>query len=94
MDVWKWATGEDLDVMRLIAVEQQSPHAAARYKLDDESLMIGRALYRSALITYAECVDSDTWPAYDAGEEEQTIGVPGWAIGQFEEELVVGGLEE
>jgi len=86
MDAWEWQFGEKLDVMRWIAVEEQSPHAAMRYMPDADALMIGRAKYTEALQIYANCLDRDEWPAYDEPEE---IGLPGYAISQFEEELEV-----
>lgn len=88
-DVWEWAFGETIQPMRWIAVEEQSPHSARRYKLDEETLMIGRAMCREALNIYAECLDRDSWPDYDVGADEEEIGVPGWAISEFEDELEV-----
>lgn len=92
MDAWEWQFGEKLDVMRWIAVEEQSPHAAMRYKPDADALMIARALYREALEIYANCLDRDEWPSYDDSEEE--IGLPGYAVNQFEDGLEVNGLED
>jgi hypothetical protein len=87
-DVWSWAFAEELQPMRWIAVEEQRPHAAERYKIDEDTLMIGRAMYREALVTYAKCLDADEWPAYSGGEEME-IGVPGWAISNYEDSLEV-----
>lgn len=87
-DAWKWAFGEELQRMRWIAVEEQSPHAAERYKIDEDTLTIGRALYREALEIYAECLDKGEWPTYSGGEEIE-IGVPGWAISNYEDSLEV-----
>lgn len=93
MDVWEWAFGETIQPMRWIAVEEQRPHAAERYKIDEESLMIGRALYREALNRYAECMDKDEWPTYSAGEERE-IGVPFWERERADEvEIDFGGDE-
>lgn len=92
MDAWEWQYGEKLDVMRWIAVEEQSPHAAMRYMPDPDALMIGRAMYREALEIYSECLDRDEWPSYLDDSEE--IGLPGYAISSFEDELEVIGLED
>jgi hypothetical protein len=86
-DAWEWLHGETLQPMRWIACEEKSPHAAMRYKIDEEALMVGRALYRDALNIYAECLDKGEWPAY--GDDEEEMGIPGWAISQFEESLEV-----
>jgi exodeoxyribonuclease VIII len=87
MDCWRWQYGETLDVMRWVAVEEQSPHLAMRYKPDDEALMIGRALYTEALEKYARCLDSGKWGGYE--DEEESIGLPNYAISDFEESLEV-----
>ena len=87
MDAWEWQFGEKLDVMRWIAVEEQSPHAALRYKPDADALMIGRALYREALELYANCLDSDEWPSYE--DDEEDIGLPNYAVSNYEEGLEV-----
>jgi hypothetical protein len=87
MDAWEWQFGEKLDVMRWIAVEEQSPHAAMRYKPDADALMIARALYREALDLYAHCLDRDEWPSYEDDDEE--IGLPNYAVSNYEESLEV-----
>ena len=87
MDAWEWQFGEKLDVMRWIAVEEQSPHAAMRYKPDADALMIARALYREALELYAHCLDRDEWPSYEDDDEE--IGLPNYAVSNYEEGLEV-----
>jgi exodeoxyribonuclease VIII len=86
-DVFEWATGEQLRGFDFIAVEERPPHACKVYGLDEEALMIGRAMYREALTVYAKCVDSGKWPAYSGGRK--VIGLPGYAISQFEDELEV-----
>ena len=91
MDAWFWQFGEDLDVMRWIAVEEQSPHSAMRWKPDPDMMMIGRAMYREALDLYAQCLDRDEWPSYD--DEEEDIGLPNYAVSRYEEGLEVE-LEE
>jgi exodeoxyribonuclease VIII len=91
MDAWEWQFGEKLDVMRWIAVEEQSPHAAMRYMPDEDALMIGRAKYTEALQIYANCLDRDEWPAYDEPEE---IGLPYYVLRQEDEvEIDFGGEE-
>lgn len=87
MDAWEWQFGETLDVMRWIAVEEQSPHAAMRYKPDADALMIARAMYREALELYAHCLDRDEWPSYEDDDEE--IGLPNYAVSNYEEGLEV-----
>lgn len=88
MDCWFWQFGETLDVMRWLAVEEQSPHAAMRYKPDADALMIGRAMYREALEVYDRCLQNDEWPIYGDQDDEE-ISLPNYAISQFEDELEV-----
>lgn len=94
MDAWEWLHGEKLDVMRWIAVEEQSPHAAARYMPNDEALKVGRAQYRVALNIYAECLERDEWPEYDPDDEEE-IDLPAWMLDKSDEvEIDFGGDNE
>lgn len=88
MDCWEWQFGETLDVMRWLAVEEQSPHAAMRYMPDADALMIGRAMYREALEIYDRCLQNDEWPIYDDKEDEE-IGLPNYAVSNYEEGLEV-----
>lgn len=69
-----------------VAVEKTAPHAVAVYRLDSESVDIGRREYREDLDTYAACAGSDVWPGY--GDRIQAIGLPEWRIRreQFNEE--------
>jgi exodeoxyribonuclease VIII len=86
MDVYYWATGQALEGFGFIAVESKAPHNVMCYRLDDESIEIGRAQYRAALNTFANCLESDVWPGYDGFAEEQLIGLPNWAFNQYDEE--------
>ena len=63
-----------------IAVEKSPPYAVAIYELDNQSIDIGRAKYQRALALYQECIENNTWPAYD--QNIQTISLPSWAIYQ------------
>ena len=82
-DVWQWETGETLDRFVFLAIEKSMPHALAPYMLDDEAIAEGRRLYREALNLYADCLDRDEWPGYDA--QPQWLCLPAWAV-EFNEE--------
>lgn len=82
-DVWQWETGETLDRFVFLAVEKSMPHALAPYMLDDEAIAEGRRLYREALNLYADCLERDEWPGYDA--QPQWLCLPAWAV-EFNEE--------
>lgn len=87
MDVWKWATGDDLDGFIFAAVEENMPHASAMFDLDDEAIGIGRMLYRKALNTYVECHERDEWNGIH--QRRMNIQLPSWYISQFESESEV-----
>lgn len=85
LDTYYWATGDVLDGFGFIAVESKAPHNVMCYRLDDESIEIGRNQYRAALNTYANCLESGVWDGYDGASEEQLIGLPFWALEQNDE---------
>ena len=86
-DVWKWATGEDLEGFMFAAVEESMPHASAMMTLDDEAMEIGRMIYRKALDSYAVCEALDEWNGIY--QESAPIQLPSWYINQFEQESEV-----
>lgn len=79
-------TGEPL-LFKFLAVEEQPPHCAMVYDLDEESLQIGHIEFKRNLQTYADCLASGDWPGYP--DPVQTIGLPSWAINNFENELEI-----
>lgn len=75
----------------LIAVESVAPFDVAVYTLDDDTLAAGRALYRRALDTLAECRKHDLWPGVGGGAV-QRLALPAWALTDpTEEEITMGG---
>lgn len=89
LDTYFWATGDRLSGFGFICVEKAAPHNVMCYRLDDESIEIGRHQYRQALIKYASCLESGVWSGYDGADEETLIGLPNWQISQYEEDLEV-----
>ncbi len=87
MDVYKWATGEDLQSFNFAAIEEAAPHGCRVYPIDALSIEFGRMAYRSALNTYADCLAADKWPGYT--EEVQEIGISNWLVSKFEDSLEV-----
>lgn len=76
-DVWEWETGEKRP-FEFLFIEKAMPHACKTYRLDEEAIQEGRRMYRQALNLYAECLERDEWPAYDA--EPEYMSLPTWAI--------------
>ncbi len=60
-----------------LVVEKQEPYCVAAYELDETAIDEGRAQYRRALDSYAECKKSGNWPGYDVGIN--TLDLPKWA---------------
>lgn len=94
LDTYYWATGQRLEGFGFVAVESKAPYNVMCYRLDDESIEIGRSQYRAALNKYAECLESGVWHGYDDCDMETLIGLPNWQISQYEESLEVNGLED
>lgn len=47
-----------------VAVEKEAPHVVSTYYATPDVIDLGRALMRSALRTYADCLAADKWPGY------------------------------
>jgi len=66
--------------MVFIAVEKKPPYAVGVYKLDIESVDIGRMEYREDMTKLAKAFATDEWPAY--GDTVQSISLPAWKKAQ------------
>lgn len=89
-DTHAWATGSDERLpMAFIVVEKQPPHLVAVHYFDEITRMVARDLAAKARATYAECIATDTWPAY--GDEPLITQVPGWWLDQADdmEDMVI-----
>ena len=62
-------TGYHHQRMRIVAVETAEPHAVSVFPIDTATMEIGRLQYRSKIKEYAECLKTDTWPAYALNNE-------------------------
>lgn len=91
LDVLRWASGIDINEFRILAVEEKPPHGLKVYRIDDTAMAEGRKDYRADLDRYAECLESDEWPAYDTSEVD-LIGLPEWRLRQIEGELDDAGI--
>jgi len=58
------ATGDTPRAFVFQACETVSPFGIAHYVLDNESMDLGRSVYRKLLATYADCSKSGQWPSY------------------------------
>lgn len=88
--VWLCETGERIDDFPLIAIEEDSPHGVICHDLDEVALELGRIHFREALDTYARCLDSGIWPAYE--EESEFTSVTSWAANELLSDEDFGGV--
>lgn len=58
----------------LLVVEKEPPHAIAVYLFDDETIEEGRLQYEMNLATYANCLETNTWPGYSQQVMELNLG--------------------
>jgi exodeoxyribonuclease VIII len=77
-------TGDPLRGFLFITAEKVRPYAVAVYRLGEDALEVGRRLYRSALRTWADCLERDTWPAYS--DRIESITLPAWAFTDLAED--------
>jgi hypothetical protein len=60
-----------------IAVEKEPPYAVATYRVEADTVALGREAYEKCLQKVKQCMDDNKWPAYS--QELELIGVPEWA---------------
>lgn len=89
-DVFEWETGESLDDFRFLAIEEEAPNASKLYRLPHDVIAYGRKLYRAALNTYAECLESDHWPSL--GGSTETLNPTGWMLAEMENDADESGM--
>lgn len=92
--VWEIETGEKIDCSRhfpLAALENDAPNCLVMHDLDEIALMRGRKLFREALNTMAECINTGVWGGYK--EESVTSSITAWEQNKLMEEID-GGFSE
>lgn len=86
LDTLAWA-GEPERAFLFIAIEKVAPHLVAVHELDDVTMLTARQRAATARATYAECVATDTWPAY--GDGTLITYMPAWWYGDDDDEIEV-----
>ncbi len=75
LDVCEWEASEQApEDFFFIAVEKEPPYAFVVYQAAPRMPARGRDAYRGALNTYAACMTSGQWPAYEA--DIHTLDLP------------------
>ncbi|MHB8727621.1 MAG: PD-(D/E)XK nuclease-like domain-containing protein [Sulfuricaulis sp.] len=72
------ATGERYEDFVFFCGEKQSPYAVANYRINEQSIAVGRKKYKAALVTYARCLETGKWPGYPT--DIQSLDLPPWAL--------------
>lgn len=71
------AAGVEVAAFVFAAVTNAYPFIAVPYLLDDDAMRRGGSECNRLLELYAECKESDEWPAY--GDGVQVISLPSWS---------------
>jgi hypothetical protein len=78
------AHGLDRPVFMFVCIEKEPPYACAVWQIEPEAIQSGREQYRLDLDLYAQCLETDTWPAYDDSDENRFVGLPDYATRKLE----------
>lgn len=76
-DGYEAAYGQKPKGFMFIAVETEEPYLTACYVASEQMTSRGRADYQADLVTYRQCLDTDTWPGL--AEQPVMIDLPKWA---------------
>lgn len=76
-DGYKAGFGEAPKKFAFIAIETEPPYLCAMYVASEAMVLRGRSDYRQDLLTYAECLRTDTWPGLP--EAPTVLDLPKWA---------------
>lgn len=77
LDGYERLTYPEKRAFLFICVEKKAPFGVRVYKLNEDAISIGREKYKSLLVDYAKCLESNVWPNYST--ELLEIGLPSWA---------------
>lgn len=77
-----WANGLEADIFAFAAVESAPPYCAARYVLDDRSLLAGATEMHRLLAIYRECITTGLWPGHV--DDDREIGLNEWTLREIE----------
>ncbi len=62
--------------------QKEPPYLVTPVELDNEALLWGQRLNRTALRVYRQCWESGRWPGYSDGLT--TVSLPAWAVRRYE----------
>lgn len=76
---------DDDPAFLFVVIEKEAPYVVTVGQFSEEDKRLGRALNDRARRTYAECLSTDTWPAYHPGVAD--LSLPIWHHNYYEELL-------
>lgn len=79
------ASGLEVVAFIFVVVEDKYPHAAASYRLGDDSRFEGLDQCRQLLDIYAECQKTGVWPGYSS--KTKVVDMPAYALTPQEIEI-------
>lgn len=71
------ANGIDDAAFLFVAQDKQPPYPVSVIELHADAVLLGARLNRKAIDLFAECIATDTWPAYGSGIS--VVDLPKWA---------------
>lgn len=83
-DAHAWATGGVPVDFGFVCVEKSAPHFVAVHRIPSVARLVAAERCKRARELYAECLATDTWPAY--GDDVLETELPGWYYSRAEEE--------
>ena len=72
------ATGQRPLGFIFMAAEKTAPYAVQMLRLGGASIQFGTGIIQTQLARLAECIATDTWPAYE--DSVVDVELPGWAL--------------
>lgn len=78
--LWNAAAKESRNIFLHVIQESSEPYEVGRRMLDSNWIQIGREKYKAALKLYGQCLESNTWPAYDDMDAPGVERVEGWTL--------------
>lgn len=76
-DMYQLASGKRVLAFVFLLIADSYPHLSNAVMLDERSMATGRAQYRRALDSYAECMRSGVWPGH--GNDVKIVSLPNYA---------------
>jgi exodeoxyribonuclease VIII len=74
--------GEPPAGLNFCVIENKPPHGIAVFSLGPMAVEIGEAKARHAIRTWAQCLETNSWPSYPI--EQQWVEPPAWVLREWQ----------